>query len=215
MAALGHGGTGSATSNSSRATATSSLPIHRGWAYPTIRSSRPTSRTSGRSSHPAWTTSSVPVRTTTLTAFSYGGFVSSQFIVRHPGRQDAIVLASPGSLAKTQLPPLRAVRKQAGADLVEALRFNLGSLMIHDPAKVDDLALHVQHENTREARLRGRANHRPRPTSEHQALHRPACRAVGDLRQVSILAPSKRGCLCSGHTSRTRRSSWCRMPGTG
>lgn len=90
-----------------------------------------------------------------MMAFSYGGFVSSQFILRHRGRQDAIVYASPGSLAKTQIPPLQKVRSQSGDSLVEAHRFNLGSLMIHDPDKVDDLAVRVQHENTLEARLRG------------------------------------------------------------
>lgn len=89
-----------------------------------------------------------------LVAFSYGGSITAQLLAVQPGRQSSVVLCAAAGFATPQLPPMKKVRGLEGDALVDTHRFNLGSIMIADPGRIDPLALRIQHENTMQSRLR-------------------------------------------------------------
>jgi len=91
-----------------------------------------------------------------LVAFSYGGSMASQLLLHQPNRQRSITLAAAAGLAETRPPPMLSVRGKTGCELVAAHRTNLANIMIADPARIDALALRIQHENTMAARLKVR-----------------------------------------------------------
>ncbi|WP_375176161.1 alpha/beta fold hydrolase [Pseudooceanicola sp.] len=86
-------------------------------------------------------------------AFSLGGAVYGQIRLVHPGRQTHLMLVAPGGIATPRAPAMRAVRHLTGDDLVEAIRFNLNSIMFADPATVCPQALRIQYEGSTLARL--------------------------------------------------------------
>ena len=67
------------------------------------------------------------------------------------GRQSSLVLVSSSgtNLPRAEMEPLHSWRRlPTEAEKREAHRKNLSILMIHDPAKIDELALYVQAENS-------------------------------------------------------------------
>lgn len=101
-----------------------------------------------------------------LVAFSYGGSMCSQLLRQMPGRQRTITLSSVAGLGETRVPRMVSVRGKEGAELVEAHRTNLLALMLSGPEAVDALALRVQHESTRLARIRPMSVRRGAPLRE-------------------------------------------------
>ena len=91
-----------------------------------------------------------------LVAFSYGGSMASQLLLRHKDRQRSVTLPAAAGLAETRVPPMLSVRGKTGRDLLEAHRVNLANIMIAKPECIDALALRIQHENTVNARLKVR-----------------------------------------------------------
>ncbi len=92
--------------------------------------------------------------------FSFGGVMAGYVAARMPERVRRLVLLGAGGLALPRPPPPRLVKWQEAATEAEsraAHRANLQSVMIADPRKVDDLAVYLQAENTRRARLRSRS----------------------------------------------------------
>jgi len=89
-----------------------------------------------------------------IAAFSYGGQMTSLLLHTQPGRQRAVVLVSPAGVASPNPPQLMTVRGKHGDELTEAHRHNLAAIMIGDPAKIDDLSLRLQHENSSRSRIR-------------------------------------------------------------
>lgn len=92
-----------------------------------------------------------------LAGFSFGGIIAGHLSAADPVRVEKLILIGAGGFAIPQppLPPLRRV--EAGmeeADVIAAHRHNLAALMIADPARADDLAVHLQIENVRRARIR-------------------------------------------------------------
>lgn len=95
-----------------------------------------------------------------LAGFSFGGVVAGHLtaLSRHPVRR--LVLIGSGGLDLPRPPPPTLIKWQT--ETTEggrraAHRANLTAVMIADPARIDDLALHLQAENTRRARLRSRS----------------------------------------------------------
>jgi pimeloyl-ACP methyl ester carboxylesterase len=86
-------------------------------------------------------------------AFSLGGAILGRLRVEHPGRQSHIMLVAPGGIATPRAPAMKAVRHLTGDDLVEAIRFNLNSIMFADPATICPQALRIQYEGSTLARL--------------------------------------------------------------
>ena len=94
-----------------------------------------------------------------IAGFSMGGLVASYVAHLSGGRAENLVLvASSGTnLPRGEMEPLQSWRRlPTDQEKREVHRKNLGILMIHDPAKIDDLAVHVQAENAGRSRVRGK-----------------------------------------------------------
>jgi len=92
-----------------------------------------------------------------LVGFSYGANVAGQVAARKGDALRSLTLVGAGSLGVARnAVPLEKVRDKRDAARIAAHRFNLASLMIADPARIDDLALAIQEWNTVHARFRSR-----------------------------------------------------------
>lgn len=92
-----------------------------------------------------------------LAGFSFGGIIAGHLAARDADRVETLVLAGAGGFGQPYppLPPLRRLSPEMSDDEIIAVhRHNLAALMIADPARADDLAVHVQIENVRRARVR-------------------------------------------------------------
>jgi pimeloyl-ACP methyl ester carboxylesterase len=86
--------------------------------------------------------------------FSYGGVVAAHLAARRPELVRRLVLVDTGGLDTPMGHlALRGFRKLAGEERRAALRNNLLALMIHDPANIDALALHLQEVDSLRARM--------------------------------------------------------------
>jgi len=94
-----------------------------------------------------------------IAGFSMGGLIGAH-LARLAGKQvDRFVLiGSAGTqLPRRQMTPLKSWRwLSSNEEKLAVHRHNLGALMIHDPGKVDNLALHIQHRNAMRSRIRGK-----------------------------------------------------------
>ncbi|WIM11398.1 alpha/beta hydrolase [Enhydrobacter sp.] len=94
-----------------------------------------------------------------LVGFSFGGMVSGHLATLMPERIERIVLVGAGGLRATRRPgpKLHKLLPEMPAEtLADEARRNLGILMLHDPAKVDGVAIYMQILNTTRARTRSR-----------------------------------------------------------
>jgi pimeloyl-ACP methyl ester carboxylesterase len=92
-----------------------------------------------------------------VVGFSFGSVISSHMPAFAAGRMRQLIVVAYNRLGLWELrrPPMRNWRKARTRDELEAAqRFNLGALLIYDPARIDDLAVHLQIENTRRSRIR-------------------------------------------------------------
>jgi pimeloyl-ACP methyl ester carboxylesterase len=94
-----------------------------------------------------------------VAGFSMGGLIAG-YVVRHAGaRAQCLVLvgATGTGAPRGPMEPLRSWRR-LGTDAEKAAthRHNLGILMIHDQAKIDALAVHMQKMNAERSRIRGK-----------------------------------------------------------
>jgi pimeloyl-ACP methyl ester carboxylesterase len=92
-----------------------------------------------------------------LAGFSFGSMIGGLVAGELGAALRSVTLLGSGSLgvARNQV-PLEKIRDKRGEARLEAHRFNLQSLMIADPARIDDLALEIQEWNTVRARFRSR-----------------------------------------------------------
>jgi pimeloyl-ACP methyl ester carboxylesterase len=92
-----------------------------------------------------------------LVGFSFGSMISG-LVARELGPAlRTLTLLGSGSLGIARNPvPLEKIRDKHGAERTAAHRFNLHSLMIADPARIDALAIAIQEWNTVHARFRSR-----------------------------------------------------------
>jgi 2-hydroxy-6-oxonona-2,4-dienedioate hydrolase len=94
-----------------------------------------------------------------ITGFSFGGMVSGHVATLVGDRLRRIVLVGAGGLKATRKPgpKLRKLLPEMAPEMLAAeARRNLEILMIHDPARVDGVAIHMQILNTTRARTRSR-----------------------------------------------------------
>ncbi|MFC3127217.1 alpha/beta fold hydrolase [Pseudoroseomonas globiformis] len=92
-----------------------------------------------------------------LVGFSFGAVIASHIAARSAAGLQKVVLAGPGALGlRRSETPLVSIRDRAGPDRVAAHRTNLASLMLADPAAIDELALEIQAWNSDHARFRSR-----------------------------------------------------------
>jgi 2-hydroxy-6-oxonona-2,4-dienedioate hydrolase len=94
-----------------------------------------------------------------VAGFSMGGLIAG-YLVRHAGpRAQCLVLvgATGTGAPRGTMEPLKSWRRLASdAEKAATHRHNLGILMIHDPAKIDALAVHMQQANAERSRIRGK-----------------------------------------------------------
>jgi pimeloyl-ACP methyl ester carboxylesterase len=89
-----------------------------------------------------------------IVGFSFGGVTGAHLAAFHPELVRRLILVDCGGL---DLPmghiDVRGIRGLPDAERRAVLRANLLSLMLHHPASVDELALHLQALNGRRARI--------------------------------------------------------------
>ena len=109
-----------------------------------------------------------------IAGFSFGGIVGGQAVLLLEDRVDRFFVLGSNALGleiDSARPPLRSPsRDMSEADFRELHRHNLGVFMFGDPSKIDDVALDLQHSNTRRARVRSGVI--PRGDSLAKALKR-------------------------------------------
>jgi pimeloyl-ACP methyl ester carboxylesterase len=94
-----------------------------------------------------------------ITGFSFGGMVAGHIATLVDERLRRIVFVGAGGLKATRKPgpKLRKLLAEMPAETLAAeARRNLEILMLHDPAKVDGVAIHMQIMNTTRAKTRSR-----------------------------------------------------------
>ncbi len=94
-----------------------------------------------------------------LVGFSYGAVMAGHAAVHFPGRLRSFTLVGAGGLGlrRGHMQDLLVWRREMEpARLAELHRRNLEILMLADPAKVDDVALHMQMRNTMRAVVKSR-----------------------------------------------------------
>jgi pimeloyl-ACP methyl ester carboxylesterase len=122
-----------------------------------------------------------------LVGFSFGAMVGGVVAAELGAALRSLTTLGAGALGVPRMPTaLEKIRNKEGEARIEAHRANLRSLMIHDPAKIDDLALETQEWHTVRARYRSRGYaHTP---LLKDALARTVCRlgvAWGEFDQVA------------------------------
>jgi 2-hydroxy-6-oxonona-2,4-dienedioate hydrolase len=94
-----------------------------------------------------------------VAGFSMGGLIAG-YLVRHAGlcAQCLVLVGATGTGApRGPMEPLKSWRRLASdAEKAATHRHNLGILMIHDPGKIDALAVHMQKINAERSRIRGK-----------------------------------------------------------
>jgi 2-hydroxy-6-oxonona-2,4-dienedioate hydrolase len=94
-----------------------------------------------------------------IAGFSMGGLIAG-YLVRHAGEraQCLVLVGATGTGApRGAMEPLKSWRRLAtDAEKAAIHRHNLGILMIHDPGKIDELAVHMQKSNAERSRIRGK-----------------------------------------------------------
>jgi len=89
-----------------------------------------------------------------LIGFSFGGVVGAHFAGFYPELVHRLILVGTGGLDTPMgQVELRRLRGLEGNERRAGHRANLLALMLHDPASVDDLALHIHETNGARARL--------------------------------------------------------------
>ena len=115
-----------------------------------------------------------------LAGFSFGGIVAGHLAANEGACVERLVLLGAGGLGlpRPPDPKLRRPRpNMAPAEVLAVHRHNLAILMFGDSGRVDDLAVHVQRENVRCARVR--AGGFPASASLREALPRIGARLSG------------------------------------
>ena len=94
-----------------------------------------------------------------LAGFSFGGLIGSVVASKTPGRCRSFVPVGASGFGSLHAPPQGTALAEDGMtedEVDELQRRNLQILMIHDPANIDDLAVHMHRENLARGRIRSR-----------------------------------------------------------
>ncbi len=90
-----------------------------------------------------------------IVGFSFGGVTAAHLAAFHPELVRRLILVDTGGLNLPMGPvDVRGIRGLGDYERSAVLKANLLSLMLHDPASVDALALHLQAVNGRRARIK-------------------------------------------------------------
>lgn len=100
-----------------------------------------------------------PQQPVALAGFSFGAVLGGHLAAQQSKRISSLLMIGPSALGeprpgRTDLKPVQP--GMTPPQILELQRANLAKLMIFDPDKIDDLAVFLQDENTRRARVRSR-----------------------------------------------------------
>ena len=94
-----------------------------------------------------------------IAGFSMGGLIAG-FMAAKAGERatNLLLVGSTGTGApRGEMPPLQSWRRlPSKPEIMATHRKNLGILMIHDPDKIDELAVYAQSRNAEKSRIRGK-----------------------------------------------------------
>jgi len=123
-----------------------------------------------------------------LVGFSFGGIIAAHLAALAGERVRQMIAVAPGALGLPgRIPELESLNGKRDRDNVARIhRINLGRLMIHDEARVDDLALHLQFETVR--RARARSGRIPHTDLAARALARCVCPIAGVWGELDVIA---------------------------
>lgn len=89
-----------------------------------------------------------------LAGFSFGAVIAGLIAGRASEQVRSLTLVGPGGFGPPgRTVPLERVRDKTGTERIEAHRTNLARLMLFDAEQIDSLAVEIQEENSRRARL--------------------------------------------------------------
>jgi 2-hydroxy-6-oxonona-2,4-dienedioate hydrolase len=94
-----------------------------------------------------------------IAGFSMGGLIAGYLAQQGGSRVDTLVLVGSTGMGGTraQMQPLKSWRRLPTDEEKRAIhRVNLGILMIHDPQRIDALAVEIQSRNAAVSRIRGK-----------------------------------------------------------
>lgn len=96
-----------------------------------------------------------------IVAFSWGCTLTAVLLREIEGSVKSVMLTGPASVGDVPVNPgmkqlIRRTPDMTEAEIYAAQRTNLSRLMIHDEAKIDDLAVWIQQDNTSRARFNSR-----------------------------------------------------------
>lgn len=114
-----------------------------------------------------------------ITGFSFGGIIGAHVAALAGSQARGLVTVAPGALGlNLHIPPLESLNGALRSHSTRPIhRINLGRLMLHDPARIDELAVLLQMQTVRLARARsGRI---PYGNSAALALARCRCPIAG------------------------------------
>jgi pimeloyl-ACP methyl ester carboxylesterase len=126
-----------------------------------------------------------------IAGFSLGGLIAGYLAQLAGDRVDVLALVGGAGMGLPRRPmePLKSWRwLTTDEEKREVHRQNLGILMIHDSAKVDDLAIYMQEQNALRSRVRGK--HIVKTSSLAQCLPHVKARLAGIWGEHDVTSPS-------------------------
>ena len=126
-----------------------------------------------------------------IAGFSLGGLIAGYLAQIAGDRVETLALIGSAGmgLARRQMEPLKSWRwLSSDEEKREVHRQNLGILMLHDSAKVDELAVHMQEQNAVRSRVRGK--HLIKTSSLAQCLPGVKARLAGIWGEHDVTSPS-------------------------
>ena len=152
-----------------------------------------------------------------LAGFSFGGVIGGVVAAQLGDRLKAFtVVGSNGMGLERQPTPLERVKPDASEEEEFAThRYNLNQLMIHDPAKIDELALYLQKTNHARARMRSRRFSRSGALIEALPESRAGSTASGASATPPPIRMSRSASACCKASSPAPASPSSRAPAIG
>lgn len=147
-----------------------------------------------------------------LAGFSFGGLVAGSLAVRHPGVRRLALLGTAGHggprRTALQLVNWRLADRTARR---QALRHNLAELMLHDPARIDALALEIHEQASQATRFRSKDFSQQMDLKDILAGFEPPVMLVWGEHDAIALPDLVAQRLIDGHAQRNFRV----IPGAG
>jgi pimeloyl-ACP methyl ester carboxylesterase len=147
-----------------------------------------------------------------LAGFSFGGLVAAELSAQrgHVRRLALVGTAGHGG-TRRQHAELVNWRRSDGAHMLDGLRHNLAALMLHEPAAIDTLALHVHETSCSRTRFRSKAVSRAGGLQAALDQYGGPVLLIWGEHDVTAVPHDMAAQLADEDV----RREWCVVPGTG